>query len=564
MWLFFVVLKIFLLSYILCISITPVWAQVLPSSADPARVDDGLLEKEPLKQRLEPLVVPKYQFGQDIPPESKNIRLTLEGIKLDGATAFPDEHIHAMYKHLVGKDTTLDKVWAVANDITNYYRDAGFFLSRAYVPAQSIVDGIVRINVVEGYISRVDLSDDLRKHGIVRRLISGLEAEHPVSRQQLESFLLRLNDFPGYSFNALLKRDEIDGNGGVALLLEHVPEQEIVSLGVNNYGSKFLGPIQMNTSYRGTLVPLQETVLSVAASLPADELKNVNLSHQIQIAPSWKILLSGSATDTEPGSNLAVNRINGDSVTLQTQLIYSLKRQRNQNVDFKLGIGGRHSNTEISGNTLVRDRLRTLHLGSNVSFIDDTGAYNQFAATLSKGLKFIDASDGSDLNLSRTGAQPDFTKLDASYLRQQMVMNKFLIQTQVEGQYSNNSLFSSEEFGFGGARLGRAFDASEITGDSGIAAGVELHYTGVELLQKTHATPFIFYDIGRVWNQEPGRKSITASSTGAGVRLSKDVGKKARISADFFVAVPIIKSIDNPIIGDKHSPRVGFRLSISR
>jgi len=54
------------------------------------------------------------------------------------------------------REVTLDIAWMIAGAVTERYRAAGYFLSRAYVPQQKILDGQLRIEVVEGYIAKVD------------------------------------------------------------------------------------------------------------------------------------------------------------------------------------------------------------------------------------------------------------------------------------------------------------------------------------------------------------------------------------------------------------------------
>ena len=48
----------------------------------------------------------------------------------------------------------------------------------------------------------------------------------------------------------------------------------------------------------------------------------------------------------------------------------------------------------------------------------------------------------------------------------------------LSGQWASGPLYSSEEFGYGGKNFGRAYDQSELTGDHGVAASVEVDYAG--------------------------------------------------------------------------------------
>ena len=45
---------------------------------------------------------------------------------------------------------TIGQMQEVANAVTQYYRNAGFILAQAYIPAQDVASGVVVIEVIEG------------------------------------------------------------------------------------------------------------------------------------------------------------------------------------------------------------------------------------------------------------------------------------------------------------------------------------------------------------------------------------------------------------------------------
>jgi hemolysin activation/secretion protein len=46
-----------------------------------------------------------------------------------------------------------------AERITKAYKDKGYVVARAFVPAQDVRDGVVEIRVVEGRYERIDISN---------------------------------------------------------------------------------------------------------------------------------------------------------------------------------------------------------------------------------------------------------------------------------------------------------------------------------------------------------------------------------------------------------------------
>ena len=175
----------------------------------------------------------------------------------------------------------------------------------------------------------------------------------------------------------------------------------------------------------------------------------------------------------------------------------------------------------------------------------------------SQGLNILDASDENDSLISRTGAKPDFRKIEASASRQQFISDNILANLSASGQWSSGSLYSSEEFGYGGPQFGRPYDSFEITGDKGLAAGVEFQYTALEKTFDSTIIPYAYYDIGKVWNNDSASQDISASSAGAGFKLFHDTG----IVADANLGFPLTKGIDNPLYGNGKNPVIRFGLS---
>ena len=116
-------------------------AATIPGSSDAGRVD--LEHKQAAPEAPPPAAaMPEVIFpGVQIPKDADKVTLTLKEVDVEGVTAFPPEEIEALYRQYVGVPITLDMVWRIADLITDHYQQAGFFLSRAFVPQQKIKDG---------------------------------------------------------------------------------------------------------------------------------------------------------------------------------------------------------------------------------------------------------------------------------------------------------------------------------------------------------------------------------------------------------------------------------------
>jgi hemolysin activation/secretion protein len=179
-------------------------------------------------------------------------------------------------------------------------------------------------------------------------------------------------------------------------------------------------------------------------------------------------------------------------------------------------------------------------------------------ATFSQGIVGLGASKAKSNNLSRTEAVPDFRKIEASITRLQSVTDDLSLLLTGSGQLASSVLFSAEEFAYGGQSFGRAFDASEITGEHGIAALAELRYNACKNEPNLRLQPYLFYDIGRVWNEDTAQTSReTGASTGFGVRAVTDSG----LNINAGLAMPLLRRLQNPIYGhENNEPRIAFQV----
>ena len=60
---------------------------------------------------------------------------------------------------------TLSMFETLTRSISRFYRERGFFLARAYIPEQKVNDGVVTINIVEGFLDQVVFLGNQRYSG---------------------------------------------------------------------------------------------------------------------------------------------------------------------------------------------------------------------------------------------------------------------------------------------------------------------------------------------------------------------------------------------------------------
>jgi hemolysin activation/secretion protein len=534
---------------------SPGLAIEVPGSADVGRIKPQI--DLPAPSVSIPEVAPHKLALGAMPKQAHEVHLILKGVTINGVTAFNPDVFKPYYVDMLGKDITLDKVWAIAAQITDHYHTQGYFLSRAFVPAQTIDKGAITIQVVEGYVGILDMPENMRNVSLIRGIVKKVTDERPLTLQTVESVLLRLNDLPGVALRSVLLPAE--GMEGAAKLTL-VPQEKApdISIQANDYGTRYAGPVQTAASFRGALIPMQETTLYGLASIPISQLHYGSIQQRIPLSFSSDIIIQANRGISAPAYKLKPYEIRGDSVDASIGYTYTILRQRQDNLSVRSVLDWRNASTDLLDAPLARDRIRVLRIGGHYDHADTWSGVNSYDVTISHGLRTLGASGENAPNPSRAHAKPNFTKEELTFSRLQDLGQDVNMYFSAMAQHASGALYSSEEVGYGGQAYGRAFDPSEITGIDGAMASLELRYDGMSEKAGIHGQPYLFYDIGRVWNHtvnQPG--SVSAASGGVGLRLSST----KNISADFAIAKPLTRNADAPLFGDGESVRYLANLS---
>lgn len=533
-------------------------AQTVPGPADAGRVRPPARVVVPAAPAV-PLAAPDAPPLAPIPKGADGIHFTLNGVRILGATAFAPETLADITTPFLHQTISLADAYRMAHQITQRYRDAGYFLSLAYLPDQRMADGIVTLQVLEGYIGEVILPESLHDEAIVQAQMERLRAQKPLSARQLESALLRLNDLPGYAVSGTLSSLDGAKDGAVRLTLAAAKTPGRGQLGFDNASSRFLGPHEATLSYTQSLLPLQQTRFTGLNSLPTRKLSYATLGHAVAIAPDTLLDVAGSFTKAQPGFTLDALDIDSDSTFLSAGLRYQWLRQRDENLAFALSFDSRNTDSDLLDAAFTRDHIRALRVNASYDIADAWRGTNAATLTLSQGIAGLGASKKGGANLSRAQADPDFTKAELSLTRLQGLTGGWSLLLAASAQAASGPLFSAEEFGYGGQSSGRAFDASELAGDHGATGALELRYGGWNAAELAQFSPYAFYDIGVIWNEDAAQaKRQSGASIGLGMRATTVWD----VSGNLGLAWPLMRDVATPIYGGSNrAPRLLLQIS---
>ena len=145
-------------------------------------------------------------------------RVRVDRFVVTGVSVFPEDQIQALLASGKGQELTLAEIDGLAARITALYRERGYILARAYVPAQDVRDGTVEIAVVEGRVGKVDIRG-LRHYNadFVRRYVEPPPPGRVFESAAFERGLLNLNDLPGLSVKSTLRPGDEPGTTDIVL-----------------------------------------------------------------------------------------------------------------------------------------------------------------------------------------------------------------------------------------------------------------------------------------------------------------------------------------------------------
>jgi len=450
-----------------------------------------------------------------------------------------------LYEHLLATEVSLADVYAIADAITDKYKADGYVLSRAFVPAQPVPFGSVRIQVIEGYVDRIVMRGEVKGlRSLIQAYAEKITALRPLQVADLERYILLMNDLPGVTARtALNPSPESPEAYDLIITLEHAFVDGFAH--TDNHGSRFVGPVQVlaGVGLNSVLGLYEKTSIRYATARPMSELRFVDIEHQENLgSDGTRLILSGSDTFSEPGFTLRDDDVDSRSRRATVALTRPIVRRRNHTVLLNGEATWRNSRSTEQGVPSRDDRLRVLRLGGTYFFRADWGGGNRLTVTASQGVNVLNASTPGSPNLSRSDGKSNFTKIAASILRLQQLSQSWALLFTAQAQKSADPLLSAEEFLLGGKAFGRAFSPAELAGDDGGAFSIKAQYTGepgLDFLKNYQL--YIYYDKGAVWNfnsgSDPAHRTLASLGAGASINILD------HLSAYFEVAKPLLRGV---------------------
>lgn len=545
----------------------------LPGPALPESVSRALTSKPKIPTEPgAPLYTPPEAAPTPGGAEAQKIKFKLVGVVIEGNCVYSQQELSHLYQKYLHKTISVADLFAIVQDISNYYRNNGYILSRALLPPQQVKNGVVHIKVIEGYIDKVDVTGKpLGAECLVYAFGGHIKECRPLLLSRMERYMLLVNEIPNTQVKAVLAPSKTKvGAADLTLVTNNRPISGYVSY--DNYGTRYIGPQQMtaNVAFGSFITSGDLGQVTVTKTPKGGELTYNDINYSAAVGDEGiRWIIGATRAKTHPLFVLQPLQIDGLNLNYYTSMQFPIIRTRTKSLTIQVNFNYLDSEVNFGpfNDLLYMDHLRPLGVGFTFNFSDSWYGANLLYADIRQGLPILGYSSNYNPQtafVSRPGGRGDFTKIDMQFNRLQAIAGPLSAYIQVRGQWAFNPLLASEQFTFGGSVLGRGYDVAELIGDKGFAASFELRYDwGLNKFFISTLEIYTYIDTGTIWNflnigGVPRRQSGTAAGFGTRFYMTK------YISGNIMWTQVLTKPIAaEELIGDGRRPRVFFSIVAS-
>lgn len=467
-------------------------------------------------------------------------------IAITGNKKISTETLQALVADAEGTSLTLAQLDKVIFRITEYYNSQGFPLARAIIPAQTITDGVVRIQIIVANYGKVKLANTSRVNDkLLIATLSNLKPGDEIEQAGLDRALLLLSDLPGVIASGSLAPGAAVGTSDLSV--SATPGVEFTgNLTGDNYGNSFTGRLRAGgtVSFVDPMNLKTSDILSLSALSSGTNMQYGRISYESVIngegtrlgaAYSDLRYTLGGAVE----SSKANGGVQGSSIWVKQPLI----RSRDNNVYAQIQADGL-TLRDHSGDTVFNDRsIKVWTASLSGDFRDDlaSGGITSWNLGFTNGHVNIDndASLAADALALKT--QGSFSKWNLNASRLQRLFGQSSLFVSGTGQIAAKNLDSSQKMTVGGANTVRAYDSGAASGDSGYSLTFEMRQDlGAAFEGQLQGVAFI--DTAKITSSHTPISSTTLTSnttslSGAGLGLNWSGVNQWNAKA--FVATPI-------------------------
>ncbi|HBW90133.1 MAG TPA: peptide transporter [Cyanobacteria bacterium UBA11149] len=497
---------------------------IVPPSLPPTTPPSLPQQLPPPQQLLPPNLAPT---SPEVPNGGDQNKITVQKFEFSGNTAFSNEELAKVTESFTNRSITFAELLNARSAITQLYVENGYVTSGAFIPPQSMTEGTIKIEIVEGGLEDIQVNGLRRLNDNYIRSRLGLATKKPLNVPKLLEGLRLLQ------LNPLIENISAElstGSGpGTSLLIVEVKEADSWSyqLFANNGRSPSVGSFRRGASLT------QANLLGLGDGLTVswtntDGSNELDGTYTLPINPrNGTLSISYSDTSSKviesPFNFLDIQSTSSNlDITLRQPIFQTPAKE------FVLGLT---ASRRVSQTLFLEDLI-----GEGVGFpapgADDDGRTRLFALRFfqewtKRGAKEVFAVRSQfNIGLDAFGATSSDDNPDSRFLSWRgqaqwvrLLAPETLLLIRGDVQLADQDLLPTEQFGLGGQGSVRGYRQDVRLTDNGAFASAELRLPILRIPEwdgVLQVTPFV--DLGTTWNSgdspDPDPRSLAAIGLG--------------------------------------------------
>ena len=469
-------------------------------------------------------------------------RVTVTGFVLQGVSALPEDQLQAVLKPWTGRDLSFADLNQAAAEVSRYYRARGFFLASAYLPAQDLAGGMVRLQVLEGRLSSISMAPDASVRldpGVARRYLDALlPAGAALHEERLERAILLTQDLPGVSARADLGPGARIGESALGIALSEGPLVS-GSAGLDNTSNRYTGRVRATGGVNLNDPGGSGAQLALQGASTGSDFNYARIGAVLPVgARGTRVGLSYSGMRYHLGADFEALNARGDARVAQLLAVHPLLRSRYASVQLRAALEDKRYANRANGVETSDKTVQTLPLGVSASRQDQWygGGVSSASLEIMPGRVDLGGNAASQaLDAGGARSEGSFVRTAYQIARLQRIGQNASLSASLSGQFASKNLEAGEKMSLGGSDRVRAYASGEASGDEGHVLALEMRYE----LGRWNSDVSAFYDIGQVkLNRKPYQGALVSGGPGNSYDL-QGVGLGCRWRAPAGVSVQL-------------------------
>ena len=405
---------------------------------------------------------------------------------------------------------SLGTIETVADRITQFYRERGFILAKAYIPRQEVRDGVVTLTLLLGTLGEVEVSNSTLYDEDYLAAAFDEMLTKPVTSTSVEENLYLINDYPGVLATGFFQPGAQVGDTRLNLDVRLEKEFEATAR-FDNHGSDQTGEYRFYAEGLWNNPLGNADQLQIAALLavePANTVYGLFRYSSRVLSPRLSASVGFASNDfvLGPGNSESINNLELEGKTQQADVTatYRFKRSRTQNY-FGVALFERIKSTirlgalPGAGDVGLDDTIRNLSLVFRYDILaEESKILHQGDVKLTAG-EFLDGAE--------IGQDEQYNILNANYsLLTFWRLPYFDADTRLiyraSLQYASSPLSSISQFTLAGPTKARGYPINQFSADNALYLAVDWVFEAPEFFDmrighsnlRNIARPFVFAD----------------------------------------------------------------------